>query len=97
MPKEFKFKGEVWVWPGVGGWHFVTLPKKLSAEIKKIGRSYGAGFVKIKVVAGKSSWVTALFPHKESESYLLSIKQNIRKKEGIYEGDHVKIKFSLEK
>ncbi|KND48225.1 MAG: hypothetical protein AB201_01345 [Parcubacteria bacterium C7867-006] len=97
MSKIFKIYSQVWRWPGDMGWHFVTLPKNLSADIKKVGKRYGAGFVKVKVTVGKSTWVTALFPHKESESYLLSIKQNIRKKEGIWENDKIKASFVLEK
>lgn len=92
----FSFKSEVWRWPGDAGWHFVTLPKKLSGEIKKVGKRYGAGFIKVKATAGGSSWVTALFPHKDSEGYLLSIKQQIRKKEGVWEGDIIKVSVTLQ-
>ena len=92
----YSFKGEVWKWPGDMGWHFITMPKKLSQDIKSVGKRYGAGFVRVKVTLGKSQWVTALFPHKESESYLLSIKQNIRKKEGVWEGDIIKGSLTLE-
>lgn len=74
----------------------MTLPKKLSQDIKKVGKPYGAGFVRVKVTLGKSSWSTALFPHKESQSYLLSIKNSIRKKEGIWENDDIKISFELD-
>ena len=97
MPKNiYKFQSQMWRWPGDMGWHFVTLPKALSKEIKSVGKIYGAGFVKIKVTLGKSSWVTALFPHKESESYLLSIKQSIRNKERLWEDDKIKVSFTLE-
>lgn len=91
--KKFRFKGEVWLWPGIGGWHFVNLPKDLSSKIKKSGKMYGAGFIKIRATLGKSSWTTALFPHKKSETYLLSIKKSIRNKENIYKGDTVDIKI----
>lgn len=92
---KYKFKAQVWRWPGLGGWHFVNLPQKLSADIEKIAVTYGAGFVKVKVSIGKSAWMTALFPHKESRGYLLSIKKSIRKKEGIWENDTVDISFEL--
>lgn len=97
MPKlpVFKLKSEVWKWPGFAGWHFITLPKKISAEIKKIGKSYGAGFVKVEVVVGTSTWTTSLFPHKDSESYLLSIKKKIREKENIWEGNHITVYITL--
>jgi hypothetical protein len=95
--KRFSFSAKVWVYPGIGGWHFVNLPKNLSKQIKKVAKTYGSGFVKAKVTVGKSSWVTALFPHKESETYLISIKKQIRKKEEIFEDDKIKVSFTFDK
>lgn len=92
---EFIFTSEVWKWPGFAGWHFVTLSKKISAEIKKNGKPYGAGFVKVEVMVGKSTWTTALFPHKDSEGYLLSIKKKVREKENIWERDKVNVRITL--
>lgn len=92
MKKEYKIKANVWLYPGLGGWHFVNVDKKISAEIRK---AHPKGFVKIKAQVGKTTWDTSLFPHKESSSYLLSIKASVRKKEGIFEGDEVKIVISI--
>ena len=78
--KIYKFKAEVWKWPGYAGWHFVNVPQEISVKIKRIARTYGAGFVKVEATVGKSSWETALFPQVKSKSYLLSIKASIRKK-----------------
>ena len=90
--KKFKIKAEVWRWPGDGGWHFITLEKSLSKKIKK---SYPKGFIKIEAKIGKTSWNTSLFPHKQSESYLLSVKASVRKKEDILEEDMVRIVFEI--
>lgn len=90
--KEYQIKAKVWLYPGLGGWHFVTLDKKLSKSIRD---KYPKGFVKIKAKLGKTSWYTSLFPHKQSESYLLSVKASVRKKEGIFEGDEVSIEFRI--
>jgi len=95
MAESFSFKAQVWRWPGDAGWHFVNLPKNLAKQVKKVGKTYGSGFIKVKVSLGKSSWITALFPHKESETYIISIKKQIRKKEEIFEDDMVKISFIL--
>lgn len=95
MKQKYAFKAELWRWPGFAGWHFVNVPKKISEQVKKLGKRYGAGFVRVNVTVGKSSWETALFPHKESGSYLLSIKKNIRKKEGLMEDDIIKVSFIL--
>ncbi len=95
MKKFYKINATVWIYPGLAGWHFITLDKALSQEIKKVARSYGAGFVKIKATIGATSWQSALFPHKQSGAYLISIKTYVRKKEAIYEGDTVQIIFEL--
>ena len=91
----FRFKAKIWRWPGYAGWHFVTLPKPLSRKIKKTSKTYGSGFVKVKVSVGKSIWTTALFPHKASDSYILSVKKPIRKKEGLYEDDTINISLAI--
>lgn len=95
MKKSFTTKGKVWRWPGDFGWHFVYVDHKLNEEIKKKGTRYGSGFVRIRATLGKTSWDTALFPHKKEDAYLISVKKDIRKKEGITEGDLVEIKFRL--
>ncbi|QQR76529.1 DUF1905 domain-containing protein [Candidatus Nomurabacteria bacterium] len=91
MKKNFTIKTKVWRWPGDGGWHFVTLDKKLSQDIRKV---FTKGFVKIRAEIGDSAWDTSLFPHKES-GYLLCINKKIRSKEGIFEGDDVNIKVKI--
>lgn len=92
MKKNFKIKAKVWRWPGDGSWHFVTLEKKLSADIRKL---YPKGFVKIQAKIGRTSWDTSLFPHKLSSAYLLSVKALVRKKEDILAGDEVNIDFKI--
>jgi O-6-methylguanine DNA methyltransferase len=88
--KKFSFKARVWRWPGYAGWHFVNLPKDIAGAIKKSSKTYSSGFVRVSAAVGKSVWETALFPHKESETYLLSIKKSVRKAEGIYEDDTIR-------
>ena len=92
MKKEYKIKAKVWVYPGLGGWHFVNVDKKISAEIRKV---FPKGFVKIRAQIGQTAWDTSLFPHKQSASYLISIKSAVRKKESIFDGDEVKIEFKI--
>ncbi len=88
-------KNKIWKWPGVAGWHFVYVDKKISEEIKTKCKKYiyGSGFVGITATLGKTTWDTALFPHTKEGVYLLSIKASVRKKEQVFEGDLVKIKI----
>lgn len=90
--KKFKIQAIVWLYPGLGGWHFVTLSKSLSAKIKE---KYPKGFVKVEATLGKTSWQTSLFPHSQSKSYLLCIKNAIRKKEGIFAGEEVSVSIKI--
>ncbi len=95
MKKVFTITSEVWRWPGVGGWHFVYVDRKYNEMIKKLGKIYGSGFVKIRATIGQTSWDTALFPHRKENAYLISIKSAIRKKEEIQIGDKLKLKVEL--
>lgn len=91
---KFTFTAKVWRWPA-GPWHFVYVDKKISEKIKKNGgKRIGFGFVPVRCTLGKTTWETTLFPHKE-EPYLLCIKKSVREKEGIFEGDSVKINCEL--
>ena len=92
MEKKHVIKAKVWRWPGDGGWHFVTLDKKLFSIIRE---KYGKGMIKIRATLCDTSWDTSLFPHMQSGSYLLCINKKVRKSEGIYEGDEINISFRI--
>ncbi len=92
---KYTIKEKVWVWPGVSGWHFVTLSKKNSAEIKNSGAKKRVGFVPIEVTLGATTWRTSLFPHTSEGIYLLAVKLQVRKKESVLAGDTLKISFKI--
>lgn len=91
VKKVFKIKSEVWLYPGMSGWHFLTIPKKEAGEIKvKFGSlKRGFGSLPVLVTLGKSKWNTSIFPDKKSETYLLPLKAKIRVKEKIFLDDFV--------
>jgi hypothetical protein len=93
--KKFEFSGKVFRWPGEIGWYFVYLPKDVSEKVSKVAKKYGAGFVKVKVQIGKIFWETALFPNSREKTFMISIKKSVREKEGIYEGDSIKVRFQM--
>src|SRR5437868_14629956 len=88
---EYKVRAKVWIYPGKGGWHFATLPRKQSAEIRArfAANAKGWGSLPVTVRVGRTEWMTSLFPEKESSCYLFAIKAEIRKKEQISAGDTV--------
>jgi len=98
MPKlEYIIKSKVWRYPGEGGWYFVTLGKKESAQIKwlegiqKVGHGFGPVTASVKNLV----WKTTLFPSKDGQ-YLLAFKAVVRKKENIQIGDKVIVNLILE-
>ena len=93
---HFLVESTVQRYSGVGGWHYVTVPKQQSAEIKNYllqRRSWG--LVSITVTLGHSVWKTSIFPDKQSEGYLLPLKAEIRKKEKISLGDCISFSILL--
>lgn len=90
--RDFSFKAKVWIYPGDGGWHFVTLDEKYNKDIRG---AFPRGFVKVEAKIGKSTWQTSLFPHKLSKGYIICINKSIRKKENIFAGDTINLKIKI--
>jgi hypothetical protein len=89
-------KGKVWKYPGFGGWHFITIGKVVSGRIKKliIKPPDGFGSIHVKAIIGATEWKTSIFPTKE-KTFLLPVKANVRKAEGVEEGDTVVINLTV--
>ncbi len=94
--KKYTINGEVWLYPGMSGWHFVGIPKKESVEIKKVYKiKAGFGSIPVVVMVGKTKWKTSIFPDKRTETYLLPLKAEVRKKEGIFSGDTITLTIEV--
>jgi hypothetical protein len=91
MKKVYKLKSKVWLYPGMAGWHFITVDKANSAKIKaahapKVRRGWGS--IRVAAKIGKTEWATSIFPDKGG-TYLLPLKAAVRKKEAVFAGDEV--------
>jgi hypothetical protein len=82
-------RAKVWLYPGMAGWHFVTLPKKQSEKIReRFSRmKRGWGSLPVTVTIGESCWNTSIFPDTKADAYVLPLKAEARKEENIREGD----------
>ena len=80
----------------MGGWRFLGLPQKDGKEIKeKFGKqAKGWGSLPVLVTIGTTTWKTSIFPDKKSGTYLLPLKAEVRKKEGIV--DKEKVSFTIQ-
>jgi hypothetical protein len=94
---QYAFKTQVWLYPGMAGWHFASVPKDLSEDIRHgFGdRKRGWGSLPVLATIGKTSWKTSIFPDKKSNSYLLPIKAEVRKKEEIKADDVIKLLLEI--
>lgn len=93
----YKIRSRVWLYPGVTSWHFVTVNKKLSGEIRSVfgEAARGWGSLPVEVFIGKTRWRTSIFPDKETKTYLLPIKAEVRKRENIGAGELCVITFEV--
>jgi hypothetical protein len=91
----FKIRSEITLYPGVAGWHFLSIPKNQSKEIKEkfssLKRNWGS--LPVEVTIGKTTWKTSIFPDTKVGVYMLPLKAEIRKKENLKQKQTVS--FSL--
>jgi hypothetical protein len=86
--QSYKLKSKVIKYPGMGGWHFLAVPKATGKKIKELQRHRprkGWGSIRVEVSVGSSVWKTSIFPDKKSGTYLLPLKAEVRKREKIGE------------
>jgi Domain of unknown function (DUF1905) len=95
MSATFTFEAEVWLTPGEAGWHFVTLPPEPADEIRARRSGAPFGTVPVTVTVGATSWDTSLFADRKSASYLLPIKAEARRREGVAIGDRIMVTVTL--
>ena len=92
---HLEFSGKIFIWRGPAPWYFVTVPEQQSQDIKAISGfvTYGWGVIPVTVRVGRSEWQTSLFP--KDGRYLVPIRANVRKAEGLEEGDEVTVRLDL--
>jgi hypothetical protein len=98
---SFTFTDKCWLWQSTAtAWHFITLPKDKSEEIKFFDENMhekrrGWGAVRVLVTIGNTTWETSIFPSSELKAYILPIKAEVRKKEKFAAGDTVTVKLKI--
>ncbi len=99
---SFTFTGRCWLWQAEkAAWHFITLPTDKSVEISFFNdtateKKRGWGAVKVCATIGNTSWETSIFPSKQYGAYILPIKAEVRKKEGIALNDDVNVTLQID-
>ena len=99
---SFSFTGQCWLWQSeAAAWHFISLPKEKSEEIKFFNENMrqkkrGWGSVRVKAKIGDTSWKTSIFPQAKEGAYILPIKAEVRKKEKILAGNKVVVALIID-
>lgn len=79
---KYEFSTKMWKHAPSGGWHFVSLPKTISKEIRSNFGWQEEGWGRMKVVAKyqEITWETSIWFDTKMNRYLLPIKADIRKR-----------------
>jgi hypothetical protein len=94
---EIVFSAPIWIYSGKGSWHFVTLTPEAADQVRFLrGRPHGFGTVRVKATIGESTWATSLFPDSKSSSFVLPIKADIRRQEGLKEAQQVEVRLVMD-
>lgn len=93
---ELQFSGEVWSWRGPAPYHFVTVPDGEAAALQATaGRvSYGWGMIPVTARIDDTTWTTSLWP--KDGSYVVPLKDAVRRAEDVEVGDTVTIRLSVD-
>jgi hypothetical protein len=90
---KYQFTAKPWQYTGKGAWVFVSLPPKLSKEIRHYFKQEEEGWGRLRATAqiGNSEWKTAIWFDTKANTYILPLKSEIREKEKIAVGRAVKV------
>ncbi|QIE58050.1 DUF1905 domain-containing protein [Rasiella rasia] len=91
----YEFSAKVWQHTTPGGWYFVTLPQDMSKEIKLYFGKQEEGWGRMKVTAliDNYKWSSAIWFDSKSETYVLPVKAEVRKKFNIDANSEINIKL----
>ena len=89
------FNAEIFEWRGPAPFYWLALPPEACDYIQAEAAiaSYGWGAVPVRVRVGRTVWETSLLPR--DGGYVLPMKNDVRRKEQIGDGDTVAVEMSV--
>jgi hypothetical protein len=95
-PVRLRFATEVIHWRGPSPYFYAPVPPAEAAELRALMRavSYGWGMIPVTATLGEVVWTTSLFP--KDGTYLLPLKDKVRRKTGVTAGDHVEVELCVD-
>ncbi|ATX81140.1 protein of unknown function (DUF1905) [Mariprofundus ferrinatatus] len=94
---HYRITAALWLYQGKAAWHFLTLPKAESDEIRFFSRDKRSAWGSLRVTAtiGDTTWNTSLFPDSKLGAYVLPVKAEVRRRENIGAGDMVTVALEI--
>jgi hypothetical protein len=92
---KFEFDAEVIYWRGPAPFFYAPVPQDQADEIRKAAKlvSYGWGVIPVEVTVSSVTFTTSLFP--KDGTYLVPLKDAVRKPTGITAGDTIHVEMVL--
>jgi hypothetical protein len=93
---NLEFSGELWFWKGPAPWHFITVPDEECGALEAASAfvTYGWGMIPVTVQIRETGWKTSLFP--KDGGYIVPVKAQVRKAEGLEVGDKVTVCLAVD-
>ena len=91
MAKSYTVTGRVKVFPQKGGWMYVRVPRRITAETKSLA---DRGLVAVRATVGAFSWDTSLLPMGDGTQFI-ALPAKVRKAEAIELGSRVTVRVQL--
>lgn len=92
---ELSFGGRLIEWRGPSPYYFVALPDEETADVREVASvaTYGWGVIPVEARIGEIAFATSLFP--KDGTYLLPVKDRVRKPLGLAAGDDVTVELTV--
>lgn len=93
---RYGFTAELWLYPGEAAWYFISLPAEVSDDVR--ARTEGAlafGSTKVEAWIGETTWPTSVFFDRKRDCFLLPVKAEVRRREGLEEGEQIAVRLAL--
>jgi hypothetical protein len=93
---DLEFTETVFEWRGPAPYHFVWVPEDDASVIQDVAAAitYGWGMIPVAVTIGATTWTTSLWP--KDGSYVVPLKDRVRRAETIALGDEVAVRLRIE-
>ena len=93
---DLEFTDAVIEWRGPAPYHFLRVPEDEAAQLQDVAAAitYGWGMVPVTATIGATTWTTSLWP--QAGTYVVPLKDRVRRAEGISLDDVVTVRLHIE-